>query len=138
VNTDSIGYILIVAVSGMVIVFIFLTFLSVLMPAIRRLLGDGEAGNARVESEPPGSNGGGPRSSKKDVSPDTTKPEDSERGRPAPATPLWVYAAAAAFLQAEERGAASSSVWVATRPGGYDPWIAAGRADRGGGTRSSA
>lgn len=117
-NTDSISYVLIVAVTGMVIVFIFLAFLSVLMPLIRRVLGDQDPGAGAAQGS-------------------VSERGESGRGAGGGDTPLWVYAAAAAFLQAEERGAASSTVWVSTRSTGYDPWTAGGLSGRSEQTRNA-
>jgi Na+-transporting methylmalonyl-CoA/oxaloacetate decarboxylase gamma subunit len=104
VNPETIRYALIVAVVGMAIVFIFLAFLSVLMAVITRILGDRPV----PPEEQPAEGGQKPKSA----------------GNAPQGTPVWVYAAAAAYLDLEDRGSASSKAWVATRSHGTDAWIA--------------
>jgi Na+-transporting methylmalonyl-CoA/oxaloacetate decarboxylase gamma subunit len=98
------SYTLIVAVVGMAIVFVFLAVLSVLMTVTTRIRGD------------------------RPKTPEDEPAEADKRSRPgsggAHGTPLWVYAAAAAYLDLENRGSASSKAWVATRSEGTDAWTA--------------
>lgn len=103
------SYAVAVAIAGMVIVFVFLAFLSVLMAVITRVLGDRP--ETRREGEKERADTGTGKGS---------QAQSPEGGTP----PRWVLAAAAAFLDAEERGSASSSAWVSTRATVGDPWIA--------------
>lgn len=107
-------YALVVAGVGIVTVFLFLTLLSLIMTATTRLLGAetetsgaaAEAATAVRQSRTTGAAGAR-----------GTDPS-AERGQSEPShRPAWVYAAAAAYLESEERDAVSSRPWVATRRG---------------------
>ncbi len=103
------SYAVLVAIAGIAIVFVFLAFLSVLMTVITRVLGDRpETGREGGREDAEKGSGKGP------------KKQPSAGG----GLPQWALAAAAAFLDAEERGSASSSAWVSTRTTMQDPWIA--------------
>ena len=103
-NPETMNYTLVVAVVGLVIVFVFLAFLSVLMTVITRILGD--------------------RPKTPEDHPAETDGEKESKTGGTPGAALWVYAAAAAYLDLEDRGSASSRAWVATRNEGTDAWIA--------------
>ncbi len=98
-NTDTISYVILTAGVGMGVVFFALTFLSLMMVALRVTFADRSAkrsvgigpgrGNESVASEP--------------------GPEDTdEQG-----TPRWVLAGAVAYLQMEQQTrAVSASPWA--------------------------
>jgi Na+-transporting methylmalonyl-CoA/oxaloacetate decarboxylase gamma subunit len=120
-------YALLVAGVGIVTVFLFLTLLSLIMTATTRLLGTeteasaapGEAaatGRRAATLASPGTSGvaeSGPETDG-DYDSRTTGGADRREAEPAQ-TPAWVYAAAAAYLESEERDAVSSAPWVASR-----------------------
>ena len=96
-DISAYGYVIIAAVLGMAIVFLFLWFLSGLMSLIRRVFS---------EREPAGAPSGG-----------AAIPEEADR---------WLVAAAVAFLEAEERDRAPDPTpWVAGRAHHEDPWLSA-------------
>jgi Na+-transporting methylmalonyl-CoA/oxaloacetate decarboxylase gamma subunit len=108
-------YALLVAGVGIVTVFLFLTLLSLIMTAITRLLGaETEASTA------PGTTAAGTRRGREAAGAheyrvaDRTERADRGGAEP-PHPPAWVYAAAAAYLESEERDAVSSTPWVASR-----------------------
>ena len=126
-EVGTMTYALLVAGVGIVTVFLFLTLLSLIMTATTRLLGtETEASAAPGETAArgrraatlasPGASGVAESGREADGDDDSRTAGSADRGPAEPAqTPAWVYAAAAAYLESEERDAVSSAPWVASR-----------------------
>ena len=111
-NTQSYGYVILVALIGMGIVFVFLTILSLLMTAIQSVFRERDGAQA---------------------TPLSAAPEDSESDELVPVQyrgNRWLIAAVAAYLDLEELDSRSDpSPWVSGRSVHTDPWLTAPRRD---------
>lgn len=103
-NSEAYGYVVLVAILGMSIVFLFLWFLSGIMSAIKLIFG---------VREHPGTAG-------------VTTTDEPARGLAKHDDQTWIIATVTAFLDAEERERASDpGPWIAGRPAHGDPWLTA-------------
>ena len=108
-NTEPYTYVILVALVGMAIVFVFLTILSLLMTAIRAAFHERAGAPAPTAEE----------SAKKGDADEVPLQYQGNR---------WLIAAVAAYLDLEELDSRSDPApWVAGRSLQTDPWLTAPR-----------
>lgn len=117
-NVEVYSYSLITTVLGMLVVFLSLSALSVMMVVLKRIFSGDEK------------KGGGRRTEKTEAR--KAKPGKVEQTGSGQQLPVWVRAAVAAYLSAEqEPDRPSADPWNAV-VNQYDPWISASRISKRG------
>lgn len=111
-NTEAYNYVLISALLGMGVVFIFLWVLSLIMSWIKLLFG-----------EKPQKGLGTPVAETAAVASSTNIAAGTSNGKDE-SVPVWVFAAVAAYLIEEElESQRSAESWAPVAAVGSDPWV---------------